>query len=88
MSKIGGGGYVNIKTAAAYLGYKSTGPIHQLMKENKLPGYRVGGRGLRFKLADLDALMIPVKDVQPGVGRPRKKKAQTIITTFDLTKGI
>lgn len=53
-------GFASLPNAARYLGV-SDDTIRRRVAEGKLTPYRVGGTGrMFFKIADLDALMVPV----------------------------
>lgn len=52
--------YLGIPEAAAYLDvHKST--IRRAITANRLPAYRIGNRIIKVKIADLDAMLTPLR---------------------------
>ncbi len=54
--------YVTPQVAAEYLSV-SPRTLRDWVADGRLPGYRLGGRLLRFKLSDLDALARRIGEV-------------------------
>lgn len=51
--------YVGIPEAAAYLDVDHK-TIRRLIAAKRLPGYRLGNRIIKIKVADLDAVLVPM----------------------------
>lgn len=58
-----------VPEAREYLGI-SDATLRRLVREGRLPAYRMGGMGrLRFRKEDLDAVLVPVPTGRQGGGR-------------------
>jgi excisionase family DNA binding protein len=57
--------YLGIPEAAAYLDVDHK-TIRRLIAAKQLPGYRLGNRIIKVKVADLDAVLTPMQPVGGG----------------------
>lgn len=53
-------GYIGLQDAAAYLDVNPM-TIRRMISRGQLTGYRLGGRLIKIRVADLDALMSPIE---------------------------
>ena len=51
--------YIGIPDAAIYLGVAEK-TVRRFIRDDKLPAYRLGGRVIKLKLEDVEALLVPI----------------------------